>query len=298
MSNIPTATRSGKVRDIYDLGKDELLMVTSDRLSAHDVVFVEPVACKGRVLTAMSNYWFRGPLSQYPNHLISTDHRRLFFVGIYRRLYPFAMGRSMLVRRAEMLPVECIVRGNISGSGWKDYLKTGEISGIKLPPGLLESAKFDEPIFTPSTKAASGHDVNISFDEMVALIGRKVSERARTMCLEAFNIGAAHAAKCGIIIADTKFELGFIDGELAFCDEVLTPDSSRFWPADQVVMGQTPPSFDKQPVRDWSEETGWNKKPPAPPLPYEVAAETTMRYIDAYRKITGLNFWDWPGASL
>ncbi|HEX5097100.1 MAG TPA: phosphoribosylaminoimidazolesuccinocarboxamide synthase, partial [Acidimicrobiia bacterium] len=282
----------GKVRDIYDAGDGRLLLVASDRISAFDVVMDEPVPDKGRVLTAMSAFWFERFADVVGNHLISTRLEDL--PPAAQR--PEWEGRVMLCRRAEMLPVECIVRGYITGSAWKEYRAEGTMHGTPLPEGLLESSKLPEPVFTPSTKAADGdHDVNISFDDAVSLIGRETAERARDVSLELYTKGAAWAAERGIIIADTKFELGVIDGELVLADEVLTPDSSRFWPADQWKPGSTPPSFDKQPVRDYLDTLDWDKKPPPPPLPPEVIEASRARYIEAYERVTGRSFADWHG---
>ena len=282
---------SGKVRDIYDAGDNRLLMVTSDRLSAFDVVMAEPIPDKGRVLTAMSAFWFEKFQGVVGSHLISTSlddcpapaHRDDW------------QGRIMLCRKAEMLPIECIVRGYLTGSAWKEYKADGTMHGQELPAGLLESAQLPEPVFTPSTKAAEGHDENISFEAAVALIGPDLAERARSVSLELYTKGAEWAAARGILMADTKFELGLIDGELVLCDEVLTPDSSRFWAAESWKPGSTPPSFDKQPVRDYLDGLDWNKQPPAPPLPAEVVNTTSARYIDAYERITGRSFAEWRG---
>jgi phosphoribosylaminoimidazole-succinocarboxamide synthase len=282
---------SGKVRDIYDAGDGRLLMVTSDRLSAFDVVMAEPIPDKGRVLTAMSAFWFEQLRGVVGSHLISTSLDEL--PAEVRR--PEWEGRIMLCRRAEMLPIECIVRGYLTGSAWKTYRSNGTMNGQRLPEGLLESAQLPEPVFTPSTKADTGHDENISFDAAVDLIGAEMAARVRSVSIELYSRGAAWAAERGIIIADTKFELGLVDGELVLADEVLTPDSSRFWPVDQWEPGRTPPSFDKQPVRDYLEGLGWDKQPPPPPLPDEVVATTSARYIDAYERITGRTFADWRG---
>ena len=288
-----TKRYSGKVRDVYDVGDDHVLMVASDRISAFDVVMDEPVADKGRVLTAMSAFWFEHLRDVAPSHLIST--RIEDFPEAARR--PEFDGRSMLCRVADMLPIECIVRGYLAGSAWKEYNATGSMHGVRLTQGLRESSRLPEPLFTPSTKAAAGHDVNISFDQAIALVGRSTAERARDIAVELYTRAARWASERGIIIADTKFELGFIDGELALCDEVLTPDSSRFWPADQWHPGSAPPSFDKQPVRDYLEGLGWNKQQPPPPLPPEVVAATRRRYVEAYERITGQSFADWPGVT-
>jgi phosphoribosylaminoimidazole-succinocarboxamide synthase len=283
---------SGKVRDLYAVGDDQLLLVTSDRISAFDVVMAEPIPDKGRVLTAMSAFWFELLADVAPSHLVSTDLTDL--AEDARR--PDWEGRMMLCRRAEMLPIECIVRGYLTGSAWKEYRSSGTMHGTALPAGLEESAALPEPVFTPSTKAEEGHDENISFAAAADLVGREVADRAREVSLACYQRGAEWAAERGILIADTKFELGFVDGELAVCDEVLTPDSSRFWPADQWRPGTTPPSFDKQPVRDHLDGLDWDKSPPPPPLPAEVVAATSGRYREAYERISGRPFADWPGA--
>jgi phosphoribosylaminoimidazole-succinocarboxamide synthase len=283
---------SGKVRDIYDAGNDRLLFVTSDRISAFDVVMAEPIPHKGRVLTTMSAFWFEHFADRCASHLVSTELEDLP-EGAQK---PELAGRVMLVRRAEMLKIECIVRGYLTGSAWKEYQRSGTMHGTVLPSGLLESSALPEPVFTPSTKADDGdHDVNISFDEAIDIVGRELAERARDVALELYASGAAWAAERGIIIADTKFELGLVDGELVLADEVLTPDSSRFWPADQWSPGRTPPSFDKQPVRDYLDGLDWGKTPPPPPLPDQVVHATSARYIEAYERITGRSFTDWPG---
>jgi len=284
---------SGKVRDIYDAGDDALLLVTSNRMSAFDVVMNEPIPDKGRVLTAMSAFWFDQLAEVAPSHLISTD---LDDLPPGARL-PDLAGRVMLCRRAEMLPLECIVRGYLTGSAWKEYRRAGTMHGTPLPEGLLESSPLPEPVFTPSTKAAEGHDENISFDRAVDLVGAEMAARARDVSLELYRRGAARALERGIIIADTKFELGLVDGELVVADEVLTPDSSRFWPADLARPGSTPPSFDKQPLRDYLDGLDWNKQPPPPPLPAEVVLATRDRYVDAYERVTGRDLADWPGAT-
>lgn len=285
---------SGKVRDIYDAGDGRLLMVTSDRMSAFDVVMDEPVPDKGRVLTAMSAFWFEQFADQVGSHLISTDLADLPASA----QQPEIAGRFMLCHRAEMLPVECIVRGYITGSAWKEYRTEGTMHGAALPAGLQESDRLPEAVFTPSTKAEVGdHDENISFEAAVALIGEDLATRARDLSLALYARGAALAAERGIIIADTKFEMGLVDGELVLADEVLTPDSSRFWPADQWVPGSTPPSFDKQPIRDYLETLDWNKQAPPPTLPPEVIEASSIRYREAYERITGRSLADWPGAS-
>ena len=285
---------SGKVRDIYDAGDGRLLLVTSDRISAFDVIMAEPIPDKGRVLTAMSAFWFELFADLVPGHLISTDLADM----PPEAQQPELTGRVMLCRRAEMLPIECIVRGYITGSAWKEYRTSGTMHGATLPEGLLESAQLPEPVFTPSTKGELGeHDINLSFDEAVDLVGAELAGQARDVSLAVYQRGAEWAAERGIIIADTKFELGLVDGELILADEVLTPDSSRFWPADQWVPGTTPPSFDKQPVRDYLDGLDWDKTPPPPPLGDDVVAATRARYIEAYERITGRSFADWPGGA-
>jgi phosphoribosylaminoimidazole-succinocarboxamide synthase len=287
---------SGKVRDIYAVGDDRLLMVTSDRISAFDVVMAEPIPHKGRVLTAMTAFWFEHCADVVAGHLLSTD---LADLPPPAQAHADLAGRVMLCRRAEMLPIECIVRGHLSGSAWKEYRANGTMNGAPLPAGLVESDRLPEPVFTPSTKAepGEGHDENISFEQAADLIGGDLAARVRDVSLELYRRGVAWGAARGIIIADTKFELGLRDGELLLCDEVLTPDSSRFWPADAWEPGRTPPSFDKQPVRDYLDGLDWDKRPPPPPLPADVVASTSARYIDAYEKITGRAFNQWPGAS-
>jgi phosphoribosylaminoimidazole-succinocarboxamide synthase len=289
--NLPHV-HSGKVRDIYAVGDDRLLMVTSDRLSAFDVVMDEPVPGKGRVLTAMSAFWFEALGDVVGNHLISTDVADLpDEVAGQEGL----AGRIMLCHKAEMLPIECIVRGYLSGSAWKEYKASGTMHGQVLPEGLQESEQLPEPVFTPSTKG-DVHDENITYEQAVDLVGSEVAERARSVSVELYRRGAEMARERGIIIADTKFELGFVDGELVVCDEVLTPDSSRFWPVDDWTPGATPPSFDKQPVRDFLETLDWDKTPPPPALPPEVVSATSARYAEAYERITGRSLADWPGA--
>jgi phosphoribosylaminoimidazole-succinocarboxamide synthase len=284
---------SGKVRDIYEVDDDTLLFVASDRLSAFDVVMNEPVPDKGRVLTGMTAFWLDHLSHVAPSHLVTVDPAE--FPDGAPEIGGVA-GRGMVVRKAEMLTVECIVRGYLSGTAWKEYKASGTMHGQKLPAGLEESSQLPEPVFTPATKVNDGHDVNISFDEACEILGDDTAKAAREISLAAYEAGRAWAEKRGIIIADTKFELGFVDGKLAICDEVLTPDSSRFWPADQYVTGRTPPSFDKQPVRDWLDATDWDKTPPPPPLPPDVIAQSRERYVTAYERITGLRFDDWYGA--
>jgi phosphoribosylaminoimidazole-succinocarboxamide synthase len=282
----------GKVRDLYDAGHGLLLMVASDRLSAFDVVMVEPVPDKGRVLTAMSAFWFELLDDTVGNHLVSTDMASL----PEEARDPGLAGRVMLVRRCEMLPIECIVRGHLAGSAWKEYVAAGTVHGTRVAPGLREADALPRPVFTPSTKAASGtHDENITFDEAVTLIGGERAEEARAISLAAFGRAAAHAEARGIVVADTKFELGVLGGRLVLADEVLTPDSSRFWPVGGYEPGSTPPGYDKQPVRDWLEATGWDKTPPPPALPAEVVAATRARYVEIYERLSGRSFTEWPG---
>ena len=287
-----TPIYSGKVRDIYDAGDGNLLFVASDRISAFDVVMAEPVPDKGRVLTAITAFWLEQLADVAPSHLVSVDPAAFPPVAGEIADVP---GRTMLVRRAEMLPVECIVRGYLSGSAWKEYRQSGTMHGQRLPAGLRESDRLPEPVFTPSTKATTGHDENISREAAVELLGADVAKLAEEISLAAYRRGASWAAERGIIIADTKFEIGFIDGELALCDEVLTPDSSRFWDVDTYEPGTTPPSYDKQPVRDWLEATGWDKTPPPPTLPDDVVDTTRRRYVTAYERLSGRSFDSWPG---
>ncbi len=284
---------------MYDAGDGLLLMVASDRISAFDVILGEPIPDKGRVLTAMTVHWAEALADLAPSHLVTADPAALPD-GVddlpgQEGAAPVA-GRAMLVRRAEMLPIECIVRGYLAGSGYKEYQRSQTVHGIELPAGLRQADQLPEPLFTPSTKATEGHDVNISFDEAADIVGKETAAAARDMCVEAYRRAAAAAERHGIIVADTKFELGFIDGELALCDELLTPDSSRFWPADAWEPGTNPPSFDKQPVRDWLEASGWDKQPPPPALPAEVVAATAERYRTAYERICDRSLADWYGA--
>jgi phosphoribosylaminoimidazole-succinocarboxamide synthase len=282
---------SGKVRDIYELDDKHLVFVASDRMSAFDVVMAEPIPDKGRVLTAITAFWFERLADVAPNHLVSLD------VPVAASSPEALAGRTMVVRKAEMLPIECIVRGYLSGSAWAEYCRSGTMNGQGLPEGLRQSEQLPEPVFTPSTKAEVGHDENISYDAAVELVGTELAEEARRISLAAYAKGAEWAAGQGIIIADTKFELGLIDGQLAICDEVLTPDSSRFWPAEDWKPGTIPPSFDKQALRDWLEGTGWDKTPPPPALPAEIIDATRTRYVGAYERLTGLVFADWPGVA-
>ncbi len=275
----------GKVRDIYDLG-ETLLIVTTDRISAFDVIMNEPVPDKGYVLTQISAFWFRQMEDIIPNHIISTEVRD--FPSECQKYADVLEGRSMLVKKAKPLPVECIVRGYLSGSGWKDYKATGAISGIKLPAGLVESDRLPEPIFTPSTKAELGtHDENISFERMMALCGQETAERVRDVTLKIYAKARDIADAKGIIIADTKFEYGIYDGKLIIIDECMTPDSSRFWPKDSYKPGGPQPSFDKQFLRNYLETLDWNKTAPAPPLPAEIVRKTAEKYMEALVRLTG-----------
>jgi len=283
--------RQGKVRDIFDFG-DRLLIVASDRISAFDYVLGSGIPDKGKVLTQISAFWFNRTKAIVRNHLVSTDPAD--FPAPARRSAEILRGRSMLVARTEPLTIECVARGYLSGSGWKDYRSTGAVCGIALPPGLKESDRLPQPIFTPATKAQSGHDINISEAEAATLVGRSVVERARDLTLKLYAEGAAYAESRGIIVADTKFEFGLLpgsagskDGELILIDEMLTPDSSRFWPKDGYRPGGPQPSFDKQFVRDYLEQIRWNKQPPVPSLPDEVVAKTRDKYVEAFRRLTG-----------
>jgi phosphoribosylaminoimidazole-succinocarboxamide synthase len=276
--------KRGKVRDIYDLG-DTLLMVATDRISAFDVVMPDPIPEKGKILTQISLFWFKIMETLLPNHVISSNVDD--FPDICKPHAEILRGRSMLVKKAEPLPIECIVRGYISGSGWNDYLASGRICGIKLPENLKESDKLPEPIFTPSTKAETGlHDININFDEAVQKIGKDLADQVRNLSLEIYSKGADLAYKKGIIIADTKFEFGLFEGKLILIDEVMTPDSSRFWPKSSYEPGGSQKSFDKQYLRDYLISINWNKTPPAPSLPEDVIANTQSKYLEAYNRLT------------
>ena len=276
---------SGKVRDVYVADKDHLLFVATDRLSAFDYILATGIPLKGRVLTQLSLFWFDFLKDLVPNHLVTANVDQ--YPQAIQKYASQLRGRSMLVNKAEMFPVECVVRGFVSGSAWKDYLKTGMVSGVKLPSGLRESDALPEPIFTPATKAASGHDENISFDLMVKQVGAEQAEQLRDLTLKIYKKAANYAATRGIIIADTKFEFGRTHKGLVLADEVMTPDSSRFWPADTYEPGKAQQSYDKQYVRDYLESIRWNKLPPAPALPADVAANTSAKYVEAYRRLTG-----------
>ena len=288
--------RQGKVRDIYDFG-NRLLIAATDRISAFDYVLASGIPDKGKVLTQISTFWFERTKPIVANHVLSTDPAS--YPGEARRAAELLRGRSMLVARTEPLPIECVARGYLSGSGWKDYTATGEVCGIRLPAGLRESDRLPRPIFTPATKAQSGHDVNISEKDAAELVGKRVLDRVRDLTLRLYAEGAAHAESCGIIVADTKFEFGLlpldesggdgrpVEDRIILIDEALTPDSSRFWPRDSYRPGGAQPSFDKQFVRDYLERIRWNKQPPVPSLPDDVVAKTREKYIEAFRRLTG-----------
>ena len=285
MSGAAALISQGKVRDIYDAGPERLLLVASDRISTYDVVHPTPIPDKGKVLTGLTAFWLERTADICPNHLVS-----------YTEVPEEQRGRGMLVERLEMAPVECVVRGYITGSGWKDYRATGAVCGIELPAGLRESEQLPEPIFTPATKAEVGdHDENVDFERAVEIVGdRELLEELRRLSIALYERGAEHARERGIILADTKFEFGRrADGTLVLGDEVLTPDSSRFWPADGYEPGRGQPSFDKQYVRDWAAGSGWDKSPPAPELPHDVVEGTRARYLEAYERIAGEPFGNW-----
>jgi phosphoribosylaminoimidazole-succinocarboxamide synthase len=277
--------RQGKVRDLYDAG-DDLLIVATDRISAFDYVLGSGIPDKGRILTQLSLFWFERTRGLVPNHIITGDAGR--YPDMFAADRAMLAGRSMLVRRTTPLPIECVARGYLSGSGWKDYVATGEVCGVRLPAGLRESDRLPEPLFTPATKAQSGHDINISEAEAAHVVGAELLARLKTLTLALYAHGVAHAASCGIILADTKFEFGLTaDGELLLIDEIFTPDSSRYWPADTYAPGGPQASFDKQFVRDYLESIRWNKQPPVPSLPDDVVRRTREKYLDAYRRLTG-----------
>ncbi|MDQ3708693.1 MAG: phosphoribosylaminoimidazolesuccinocarboxamide synthase [Actinomycetota bacterium] len=282
---------SGKVRELYAVGHD-LLLVASDRISAFDVVLPTPVPDKGAVLTGLTSFWLdHFAAVTVADHRITTDVDA--FPSVLAPHADALRGRSMLCRRAEVIPLECVARGYLAGSGWTEYQRAGTVCGIRLPGGMAESAEFDEPLFTPATKAASGHDENISFQRAADLVGADLAARLRDLTLRLYGAARTHARSRGIILADTKFEFGFIDSELTLIDEVLTPDSSRFWPADEYRPGRSQPSYDKQYVRDWLLRQDWDKNPPGPELPDEVVIHTRERYVTAYERLTGLAFADW-----
>ena len=287
---------SGKVRDLYEVDAEHLLMVASDRMSAFDVVMNERVPAKGRVLTAFTHYWLREVADSIPSSLVACDPAVIdeFVSGfIDERSWH---GRTMLVRRAEMLPLECIVRGRLAGQAYDEYVASGTVHHMAVPEGLRLTDPFASPMFTPSTKAASGHDINIDLAAAADIVGVDALERAQALCLDLFARAAASMAAVGLVLADTKFELGYVNGELVICDEVLTPDSSRIWPSDEVRPGDVPPSFDKQPFRDWLNAQSWDHTPPPPAVPDEVVGVTSTRYVDAYERVTGRSLSDWYGA--
>lgn len=286
-TNIPVLPllRRGKVRDIYAIGDDRLLIVATDRISAFDVVLPTGIPHKGKVLTQLSRFWFEKMQSLVPNHLITTapwevDERLKAYQDVLWQ-------RSMIVWRTDVIPIECVVRGYLAGSGWKEYKESGSVCGVKLPPGLVESARLPEPIFTPATKAEEGHDLNMSETEMARRIGSELTQILKQLSLTIYSRAAAHALQRGIILCDTKFEFGVRDGQIIWIDEALTPDSSRFWAVADYRPGSPQPSFDKQYVRDYLEAIGWNKEPPAPPLPDEIVQRTSSKYLMAYRTLTG-----------
>ncbi len=281
-----TLVRQGKVRNVYDLG-DHYLMVATDRISAFDWILPSEITDKGRVLNLISLFWFNR-LTSIPNHIVSDS---VAGIEVPEGLdAEWLEGRSMIVKKCEVVPIECVVRGYLVGSGWKDYQKTGSVCGIDLEPGLQNCVRFDEPIFTPATKAESGHDENISFEKMVDVVGQETAETLRDKSLEIYSQGRAYAQEQGLILADTKFEWGWHDGELILIDEVLTPDSSRYWPADQYQVGQNQPSFDKQFVREWLETTDWDKNSQPPTLPEDIVTRTRQKYIDAFEMLTKEKF--------
>ncbi len=275
--------RSGKVREVFDLG-DTLLFVVTDRISAFDVILPDPIPHKGAVLNQISAFWFKR-FDTIQNHLVTAN-----FKGFPKELQPFReqlAGRSMIVKKTKPLPVECVVRGYLAGSGWKEYQESQSVCGIKLPAGLKLASQLPEPIFTPATKAEQGHDENIDMKRCAQILGDEIADRVKKLSLEIYSRGREHAAQKGIIVADTKFEFGTVDGELFWIDECLTPDSSRFWPKDEYIVGQSPPSFDKQFVRDYLETLDWDKSPPAPRLPKDVIEKTSAKYLEAFRRLTG-----------
>ncbi len=288
-STLPFPKRSGKVRDVYDLGS-HLLIVATDRISAFDVIMPDPVPGKGKVLTAMSNFWF-SRFADVPNHLISVDVDT--FPEDLRGYRDQLAGRAVLVRKTRVVPIECVARGYLAGSGWKEYQQSQTVCGVRLPPGLRQCDKLPRPIFTPATKADTGHDQNIDFDEMVARVGRALADMLRQKTIDLYARAADYAATRGILIADTKFEFGIApDGQVILIDEILTPDSSRFWPADDYAPGRDQGSFDKQFLRNWLEAQPWNKQPPAPNLPADVIEGTRKRYVEAYQRLTGIAWRD------
>ena len=289
---------TGKVRELYDAGEGRLLMVASDRVSAFDVIMAEPIADKGRVLTAMTWFWSEEMADVVPGCFLTANPTEIEAALGGMALPAGWAGRATLVRRAEMLHLECIVRGYLAGQAYEEYSRSGTVHGTAMPAGLQLASKLDEPMFTPSTKATEGHDVNIDFAAAVDLVGAEAALQAKSVSLELYTRAAARAAAAGFVLADTKFEFGYVDGVLSLCDEVCTPDSSRLWPADQVVPGTTPPAFDKQPLRDWLAAQPWDRTPPPPPLPAEVTTAMSERYVAAYERVSGRSLSDWYGAAL
>ena len=288
---------TGKVRTLYDAGDGMLLMVASDRVSAYDVVFAEPIPEKGRVLTAMTAFWGEELADLAPGSIVTAEPAEIRARTSRPGFLPEATeGRALLVKRAEMLEIECIVRGYLAGQAYDEYAASGTVHGTLLPPGLRLADRLPGPMFTPSTKAKEGHDLNIGFDEAAAIVGQRAAAEARAISLALYERAASRAATAGFILADTKFELGYVDGELSVCDEIVTPDSSRIWPAGEVVPGEVPPAYDKQPLRDWAASSGWDKRPPPPALPPEVVSATSARYVAAYERVTGRRLHDWYGA--
>lgn len=295
MTGSPALLRSGKVRDLYEAGRDTLLMVTSDRVSAFDMVFAEPIPEKGRVLTAMTAFWCDQVADVVENSLLTADPADIAGAVAGVGELGDISGRAMLVRRAEMIPLECIVRGYLAGQAYEEYARSGTVHTMPMPAGLRLADRLPEPLFTPSTKAEVGHDENIDFAAAASIVGSETASEVRGVCLALYERAARRAAEAGFILADTKFELGRIDGRLVLCDEVVTPDSSRLWPADEVVPGSTPPSFDKQPLRDWAASQPWDRTPPPPALPPEVVDATSERYVASYERVTGRSLADWYG---
>lgn len=286
---------TGKVRDLYAIDDAYLLMVASDRLSAFDVVMNEQIPNKGRVLTGLTNYWLKESERSIPSSLVSCDPEEIeLFVPDFIKETSWH-GRTMLVRRAQMLSLECIVRGRLAGQAFDEYVDRGTVHGMVIAPGMKLTDPFEEPLFTPSTKAESGHDINIDLTTAASLVGKDVLDQVMAICLDLFSHAAASLAKVGLILADTKFELGYVDGALVVCDEVLTPDSSRIWPAEQVRSGETPPSFDKQPFRDWLSDQQWDRTPPPPDVPEGVVRVTSQRYVECYERVTGRPLREWYG---
>jgi phosphoribosylaminoimidazole-succinocarboxamide synthase len=291
-----THSYTGKVRDLYEFDDQHILMVASDRLSAFDVVMNEAVPEKGRVLTGLTNFWLNELAGDVPSALVTCDPKEIdaFIPGFSNKTEWH--GRTMLARRATMLPIECIVRGRLAGSAYEEYVARGTVNYMTVPTGMQLTDPFVKPLFTPSTKATTGHDLNIDLATAASIVGEDALAQAQSLCLDLFTLAAEKLASVGLVLADTKFELGFIDGEMAVCDEVLTPDSSRIWPAEDVRSGETPPAFDKQPFRDWLTTQGWNRTPPPPPVPDEVVAITSDRYVQAYERVTGHSLRDWYGS--